>query len=75
MTNSAGKLCQLLMVASFVVLQTWPLHAQETAAEGEAAGPTFEIPKIGAKGYHVGDYLIQRGGAVLACRARAPKVL
>ena len=44
------------MVASFAVLQTWSLHAQDTAAEGEAVGSTFEVPQIGPKGYHVGEY-------------------
>jgi glyoxylase-like metal-dependent hydrolase (beta-lactamase superfamily II) len=51
MTISVGKTFQFLMVAAFAVLQTWSLHAQDTAV-----GSTFEVPQIGAKGYHVGDY-------------------
>ena len=45
MKISAGKTFQFLMVAAFTVLQTWSLHAQ-----------TFEVPQIGPKGYHLGDY-------------------
>ncbi len=51
MTFSVGKTCQFLMVATFAVLQTWSLHAQDTAVSS-----TFEVPQIGPKGYHLGDY-------------------